>query len=70
MSTPIYDIFSGFGYKDAEWIEAVPGLDAAIHRMRQLAEQNPGPYFLFCAKSRTILDSVDTSRPRVRHATA
>jgi hypothetical protein len=70
MNIPTYDIFSGYGYKDAEWIEAVPGWGAAVQRMKSLAEQNPGPYFLFCAKSCIILDSVDTSKPRVRHASA
>lgn len=70
MDIPSYEIFSGLGYKDAEWIEAVPGLDAAIQRMRQIAEETPGPYFVFCIKSRTVLDSVDSSKPRVGRATA
>lgn len=70
MNIPSYEIFSGFGYKDAEWIEAVPGLDAAIHKMKQIAEEAPGPYFVFSVKSRTVLDSIDTSKPRARRATA
>jgi hypothetical protein len=70
MNIPSYEIFSGFGYKDAEWIEAVPGLGAAVDRMRQLAEEKPGPYFVFCVKSGTVLDSVDTSKPRAQRASA
>jgi hypothetical protein len=70
MDIPSYEIFSGFGYKDAEWVEAVSGIAAAIHRMKELAEDKPGPYFVFCLKSRTVLDSIDTSKPRACHASA
>jgi hypothetical protein len=67
---PSYEIFSGLGFKDAQWVEAVPGLGAAINRMRQLAEEQPGPYFVFSLKSRIVLDSVNTSKPRALRATA
>ena len=70
IDIPSYEVFSGLGFKDAEWIEAVPGLGAAINRMKQLAQEQPGPYFVFSLKSRTVLDSINTSKPRALRATA
>jgi hypothetical protein len=64
MSVPTYDIFSGAGYQDARWLEAVEGLAAACERMKYLAEQIPGPYFVFSTESKGILATVDTTQPR------
>jgi hypothetical protein len=62
MKLPTFDIFSGhYGEKDAMWIEAVEGLANASGRMHVLAAAAPGPYFVFHAVSRQILDSVDTT---------
>jgi hypothetical protein len=58
-----YDIFSGHDDKDALWLEAVDGLDASMHRMKDLASQKPGPYFLFCTRTQAVLAAVDTARP-------
>jgi len=65
MNVPLYDIFSGHSYKDAVWLEVVEGLGSAANRMKQLAEQTPRPYFVFCVKARAVLAAIDTSRPRV-----
>lgn len=66
MRVPTYDIFSGSGYTDAKWLEAVEGLAAATERMKHLAEQMPGPYFVFSTDAKAILASVNTTKPRDR----
>jgi hypothetical protein len=42
-------------------LEALEGLGAACERMRQLAEQTPGPYFVFSIESKAILATEDTT---------
>jgi hypothetical protein len=61
MNAPKYDIFSGSGYRDALWIEAVEGLGEANERMRELAKTQPGRYFVFCAERGVVVARVDTS---------
>ena len=62
MKLPTFDIFSGhYGEKDAVWIEAVEGLGNADERMRALAAEKPGPYFVFHTWTHRILSSADTS---------
>jgi hypothetical protein len=61
MNTPKYDIFSGSGHRDAMWIEAVECLGAANERMKELATEKPGPYFVFCATRGVVLARVDTT---------
>lgn len=70
MRVPTYDIFSGSGYQDAKWLEAVEGLSAACERMKRLAEQMPGPYFVFSTDSKSILASVNTTQPRANNERA
>ena len=64
MKIPQYDIFSGSKDRDAIWLEAVEGLAAAVERMKDLANQSPGPYFVFGQDAREVLASVDTSIPQ------
>jgi hypothetical protein len=64
---PTYDIFSGSRDKDALWLEAVQGLGAACDRMKELAAQTKGPYFVFCTSTHKVLASVDTSQDLGRH---
>ena len=64
MLVPTYDIFSGTGYQDAKWIEAVEGLAAATERMKHLGQQIPGAYFVFSADSKAVLATTDTTKPR------
>ena len=62
-----FDIFFGVPEKDAKWLEAVAGLDGAQHRMRQLATQQPGHYFIFNTWNGCIIDHVDTqARPQAQ----
>jgi hypothetical protein len=61
MDVPQYDIFRGRHDEGAAWVEAVDGLDAANERMQYHALQNPGPYFVFCHRTRQVLASIDTS---------
>jgi len=59
---PTFDIFSGyFGAKNAMWIEAVEGLGNAADRMRVFAAEKPGAYFVFCAATRQVLATIDTT---------
>jgi hypothetical protein len=60
MRFPTYDIFCGHVDKDAVWIETVDGLGAATDRMKQLAEEKPGPYFVFCTETHKVLASIHT----------
>jgi hypothetical protein len=64
MNAPKYDIFSGAIDKNALWLEAVEGLDPSLERIKQLAVQTPGIYFVFCSRTHKVLASIDTSIPR------
>ncbi len=64
MNTPQYEIFSGHNHRDAVWLEAIEGMDHACERMKAIASEFPGPYFVFCRKALRVLFVVDTSRPR------
>jgi hypothetical protein len=61
MRVPTVHIFSGFRDKDALWLDSVEGLGAADERMKQLAAEKPGPYFIFSTDTHTVLASIDTS---------
>ena len=59
---PAFDIFSGHSNRrDAMWIEAREGLEAAYEKMLQVAAEKPAPYFLFNNDTQTCVASVDTS---------
>ena len=66
ISEPRFDIFSGSVDKDAMWIEAVDGLNAARQRMEKIASEVPGRYFVFSSYSRTILAQIDTTKNFIR----
>ena len=63
MENLTLDIFSGEVETDARWLEAVHGLTAARERMKQLASENPGKYFIFCVADRSVLERIDTFDP-------
>ena len=66
---PRYEIFSGeYAEKDATWIESVEGLGQAADRMRELAKEKPGPYFIFHMVSHQVLGVIDTT-PKAKHKT-
>ena len=62
MGIPKYDIFAGHNYRDASWVEAVEGMGAASERMKQIASESPGAYFLFSSQARNVLASIDTTQ--------
>jgi hypothetical protein len=55
-----FDIWSGTPQKTGKWLDTVTGLAEARKRMAELAAQTPGPYFIFSAWNRCILDQIDT----------
>ena len=61
MNVPQYDLFAGHSPTDALWIEAAGELDASVQRMKTLANQQPGAYFVFCVRTHAIVASVDTT---------
>jgi hypothetical protein len=54
-----FDIFSG-QIDNAMWLESVEGLSKARDRMRQIAAQNPGRYFIFSPASNKVLAEMET----------
>lgn len=59
---PRYDIFSGPFGEDARWLEAVEGAGKALDRMKLLAGEVPGPYFVFCQQTHCVMASMNTTR--------
>jgi hypothetical protein len=60
-----YDIFSGkYGSKDAHWVESTEGRGNACMRMKELAAENRGCYFVFCHETHRILAHIDTTIPK------
>jgi hypothetical protein len=60
-NVPRYDIFSGRRERDAVWIELVEGLGSANARLKQLAAERRGPYFVFSTETGTVVASIDTT---------
>lgn len=57
-----YGIFSGcFGDDDAVWLESVEGLEAAYNRMKEIATERPGKYFIFSSNTKEAIASIDTT---------
>jgi hypothetical protein len=61
VNAPRYDIFADRKNKDAVWIEAVEGLGSANARLKQLAAERPGPYFVFSVEAGTVVAAIDTT---------
>lgn len=58
---PKFNIFSGrFSETGVLWLECVEELRGAVDRMKVLAGENPGPYFVLHVDSRQPLASIDT----------
>jgi hypothetical protein len=55
-----FDIFAGAPEEHGLWVEAIKGLSTANHRMRQIAAEKPGKYFLFSSTDELILSRLDT----------
>jgi hypothetical protein len=64
---PTFDIFQGhYRDKDPKWLEAVEGLGSARDRMKQIATDSPGAYFVFSKHDRLVLDILDTTKSLLR----
>ena len=61
---PTYDIFCGIPDQYAIWKDAVVGLGAANNRMKVLAAESPGPYFIFDPSIHRIVARFDNSSER------
>jgi hypothetical protein len=62
MLVPTFEIFRGLYLEsDALWIECVEGLATAVERMKEIAAEKPGPYFVFDAKSHQVLATINTT---------
>jgi hypothetical protein len=69
MPEPTFDIFSGHSGENALWLEAVEGLSNARERMQQIAEQKPGPHFVFSVIGQSVLARIETfNKPETKTA--
>jgi hypothetical protein len=67
----IYDIFQGAPREEAVWLEAIRGVTAAKARMQEIAQINPGRYFILSTENNSIIDSIDNATDgKQRGATA
>jgi hypothetical protein len=58
----MYHIFSGrYGTRNVLWRYSVEGFGTANQRMKELAAQEPGPYFVFCTEKQDVVAATDTS---------
>lgn len=63
MSNPQFDIFSGSPPNNAVWLESISDFDQAFARMKQIAAEKPGPYFVFSQSSQMLVASTDSTAP-------
>ena len=56
-----YDIFSGSIDSAPLWLEAVDDLKQARERMKQRGLESPGPYFVYCSFTKTVVEIINTS---------
>jgi hypothetical protein len=64
LAIPAFDIFSGrYGEKGVVWLGAVARLEDARTRMLNIAEKQPGAYFVFNSDTKALVASIDTSPP-------
>jgi hypothetical protein len=60
--TERYGIFSGsFEEEEATWLGSVDGFEAAYNRMKRIAIDAPGRYFVFSPDFEEPLVSIDTT---------
>ena len=62
FSSETFDIFSGEPDSNAMWCESAQGIDRARQRMRELADEKPGSYFIFHARTQIILDRIRAAK--------
>ena len=64
LPTDRFELFSGTIEQAPIWVESVTGLGWASERLRDLAAESPGPYFIFHAASNSVVQSVDNGPTR------
>ena len=62
---PAYLIFEGLPDGPATWLEVVYGLERTKRRIREIAAENPGTYFV-CDMEFVVRDGVNTA-PAATH---
>jgi len=60
MQHAAFDILAGTPYKNARLVQTVVGYDNARKRMKEIAAQKPGRYFIFNEWSECVLDEIET----------
>jgi|HubBroStandDraft_2_1064218.scaffolds.fasta_scaffold2740960_1 hypothetical protein len=61
----MFEVFSGTGSRDAIWQCAVEGEAEAVSIMRKLANENPGPYFVFDLEYGQIVAMLTGPSPKI-----
>jgi len=56
----MFDIFLHGPDDEPLWLETAEGFSKARERMRQIAAEKPGRYFLFSVQSHVILAPIET----------
>ena len=64
-SGPILDIFRSEAGLAPRWVGNADGIESAQTRMKQVATERPGHYFVWDAYLRRIVDTVDSTDKNV-----
>jgi hypothetical protein len=65
MGEPTFNLFTRNGCGKPVWLEAIPDLKNARHRLSQLASVTPGEYFVFSLKTQKAAVSLMSSSEQV-----
>jgi hypothetical protein len=60
MDDTPFGIFAGLPGKGSKWLESAARFESAQERMKQLAAQNPGAYFIFNTWNLCVVSEVNT----------
>lgn len=57
-----FDIFSGLSFpKSARWLGVASEIEEAVAVMDTLAYETPGPYFVFCQETQSVVASTNSN---------
>jgi hypothetical protein len=59
----IYTIYTEVPARNAKWIETADAFNAAQRRMKALAEEKSGRYFIFSSEAKKVIAWLDTTAP-------
>jgi hypothetical protein len=54
----MFDIFTTLPNGRPLWVECIEGVEEARKRMKSLATNRPGDYFIYCEKSGGVIDRI------------